>query len=164
VDLPHLSFKTPYYSAADLQALIYNAQLEAVHSSLSHDALVSKKKKSVSSEDGDEVSYVVLPGPDDGLHHSAESAESLAQRVKVLHGKWSEKMGNEGEKIEVGNYDGGTPIITARNVQAALENTRPSVSDLERRRYERIYSDFLKSRGDLVSSTLQRDGPRQTLA
>lgn len=34
MDLQYLASKTEYFTGADLEALLYNAQLEAVHSSL----------------------------------------------------------------------------------------------------------------------------------
>jgi len=148
VDLAYICSQTPYYTAADIQALVYNAQLDAVHTSLSHHPLTSKKNKNqnIADHEDEEISYVVLPCPEDSLHHSAESTNTLNQHVRNLHGKWNQTLKNkeEGDLMDGinGGDGGGVPIITAKNIQAALADTRPSVSDADRRRYERMYPLF----------------------
>jgi len=58
------------------------------------------------------------------------------------------------------NQSGGedVPLVRNKHLRTTLKTTRPSVSDNERRRHEKIYADFLKSRGDLVSTRMTKTG------
>jgi hypothetical protein len=54
--------------------------------------------------------------------------------------------------------------IKLQHLRAAFESMGPSVSTAERARYERIYADFMQSRGGDFATSMYNQEKKQTLA
>lgn len=137
---------------SDLQALIYNAQLAAVHARLD-------KLTKVDNDNPTPITDVFKERV--GNQTSAEQGTVLLTYQAIL--------------IDFP----APPSITMQDLLSALETTTPSVDEKERRKYEKMYrnpiflfcsffyggrhADFIQSRGEVVAEG-SRGGPRQTLA
>jgi len=154
--LKEIAKKTEYFSGADLQSLLYNAQLEAIHKSLSKDdALGDPSEKVVENK----PTVFQLNATHSPPFENPDTSEILS-RINVINLKEDvkeKKNLNESEEKK-----DSVVTITVNEIENALETSRPSVSRDDRLNYERIYGDFLKSRGDFETSKSQ--GQKQTLA
>ncbi|KAL5638488.1 hypothetical protein ACGC1H_005240 [Rhizoctonia solani] len=138
VDLNEIARRTEGFSGADLQALVYNAQLEVVHEELA--AKTQELAESSTTErTEDRVKVQVVGG---SVMTRAETAAlerrvaaMIATRVPKLARK---KIGASGEKPR--------HQITLAHLERSLENHRPSVSPEERWRLQMIYDAFQSDR------------------
>lgn len=186
--LKEIAHRTDGYSGADLQALVSNAQLEAIHDVLGdQDLSVSKKsgktngvtsrKEFVQFRYGEEEARAeaeakVRAGSNRSKMLAEQNAiaakleaiaaakrkQKLAARGELNAEKGKEKEGGETEQKEV--------MIQWRHIMKALENTRASISKDERRRLETIYGEFVSGRnGEMPSGQGGNEvGGRTTLA
>lgn len=84
VDLDALARDTDGFSGADLQALVYNAQLEVIHETISATS-VSTATGSKKDEDDVPIEYAVIGGPDGGNAVKSRAEEAAFQRrVRAL--------------------------------------------------------------------------------
>ena len=115
VDVASAAQRLDGFSAADLQALVYNAQLLAVHEAL----------------DRSKAAMV-----DDDRHGAV----------------------NSGNVAAVGEGDGKRegPIVTAAHFERAIADFRPSLTAPERRRYEKTFSDFMKSHSNSPEAAIKK--------
>jgi peroxin-1 len=163
VNLQSLARTTEQFSGADLQALMYNAHLEVVHSTIAHTEQSSTPSASASNED-ELVQYVQL-GSSGGarvLTRAEESALQKRLRQMML-----------GTRLVSVDETKPTPMaskkhhqITMEHIDRVLKTTRPSVSPEERERLRRIYSSFTDDRsgGMPAPPTEHGIGQRVTLA
>lgn len=170
-DMIELGRRTDGFSGADLQALMSNAQLEAIHDVL-HDRESEEPTSNHTNRRGASTksSNTVPPrnfvqfryGTEEakaeaerraktGPTRSAELAENAAIAAKleaIRNARRKAKQrpvdGGKGEKTQ----SLGTPevLIGWKHLAAALDSTRASISVDEKRRLERIYRDFVGSR------------------
>ena len=88
VDLEAIARATDGFTGADLQALVYNANLEAVHETIDHksptDVSGGGENGSI-SDDGQNIRYITL-GPEGGEKKVLSNAEEMAiqRQVRVL--------------------------------------------------------------------------------
>lgn len=81
VDLSAIADATDGYTGADLQALIYNANLEAVHTAMSLDPSTRTTRE---SEDEDKkVEYVVLSGKEANIAGGRTKVVSRAEEAAL---------------------------------------------------------------------------------
>lgn len=73
---------TEGFSGADLQALVYNAQLEVIHETISASSLTDGSQVNGHSSQDDEqpIEYTVLSGPDVGKAVKSRAEEAAFQR------------------------------------------------------------------------------------
>ncbi|RXK38546.1 hypothetical protein M231_04178 [Tremella mesenterica] len=173
VDLEHIAHETVGYSGADLQAVIYNAHLEVVHTSLSqtpstassyetlHDGPIAKSKGKGKSNGGEKNVM-------NGISESIPSAEmkSMTKRMETILSNVTPRPTSQPRPIErTDQVSSSSPLIQQIHLLRALESTRPSVSLTERRRLETIYKAFVSDReGRMPSGDLGREtGTRASL-
>ncbi|CUA69999.1 Peroxisome biosynthesis protein PAS1 [Rhizoctonia solani] len=138
VDLTEIARRTEGFSGADLQALVYNAQLEVVHEELA--AKTQELTESLSTErTEDRVKVQVVGG---SVMTRAETA-ALERRVATMIATRGPKLAckqvrTSGEKAR--------HQITLGHLERSLENHRPSVSPEERWRLQMIYDAFQSDR------------------
>jgi peroxin-1 len=208
--------ETEGYSGADLQAVVYNAQLEAVHDVLGEGELdPSKFGKGSNQKKGtkglpefshfrfgdQELEYdeevgsraiaeraqiaqkirdlqnlrrkqKLLSQPPAPLprrhqrHQSYDSGDddSLPNSIIASPQKLGEQVNGNSKPAEE-EKESKEPVIQWRHIQASLRSTRPSISPDDRKRLQRIYSEFVDARsGDLPSGQGGTDvGARSTL-
>ncbi|KAF1836621.1 peroxisome biosynthesis protein-like protein (PAS1/Peroxin-1) [Decorospora gaudefroyi] len=173
-NLREIAKRTEGYSGADLQAVVYNAQLEAIHDVLGDiDPTKSDTKKNGTTSGpnkekgipdfsyfryGDDASPTTTPSTP--AYTSAQLTERamVAQKVAALQAlrrkqKALQRPGDkedEDVKEEEGGGERKDPQIQWKHIESSLTTGRSSISAQERMRLERIYREFVEGRdGDL---------------
>ncbi|QRV84134.1 AAA family ATPase [Ceratobasidium sp. AG-Ba] len=142
VDLSVVAKRTEGFSGADIQALVYNAQLEVVHEELA----VASRELSTSGKDVEEKRVKVeIVGGNGTTMTRAESA-ALEKRVATILAARAPKRDTR-RKTGAGEEKQKKPSqITLAHLERSLENHRPSVSPEERFRLQAIYDAFQTDR------------------
>ena len=78
VDFAEIAKMTEGFSGADLQALIYNAQLEVIHAAIATDP--ASGKQDTHRRDETPVKYVIIGGQPDQNVVTSKAEESAMQR------------------------------------------------------------------------------------
>lgn len=165
--LSEVAHRTAGYSGADLQAVIYNAHLEAIHDVLG-DHNTNGEIKSKSRKDSKKYSNAskqnVLQfrfGKEDTANDAApamsrakQAAEYAAIIAKVDAIKLAKRKDrharrgiNEPSSRDNTKADAKQEVVIEwKHIEASLASTRSSVGADERRRLERIYREFVVGR------------------
>ncbi|KAF3930823.1 hypothetical protein ABW19_dt0200350 [Dactylella cylindrospora] len=181
IGLEDIANLTEGYSGADLQALLYNAHLEAIHDVIaSQEEEVEKfgkgkgKGKVDSGPGNDAIDYISFSmGGDTApeapkLPNGTQAARTrFAERAAVMAKldklKKMVQTDNSALANANANQTPGKPqaeeksdeeevIITWRHLQSSLRSTRPSIAPDERRRLHRIYNEFIVGRSGEMPS------------
>lgn len=166
--LSEVAHRTPGYSGADLQAVIYNAHLEAIHDLLGghdiHGESKSKSRKNNSASKRDILQFRF--GKEDTANgatpavsrakQAAEYAHIIAKLDAIKLAKRNDRHLRRGitDPSFKDNANGNGPKATSnqgvmiewKHIEASLATTRSSVGADERRRLERIYREFVVGR------------------
>ncbi|PKU40974.1 peroxisome biogenesis factor 1 [Limosa lapponica baueri] len=188
VDFQDLAAKTERFTGADLKALLYNAQLEAVHTHLGSG--LTQDFGSSSDSDFSLSSMVFLnhsSGSDDsaidgeaGLEQSLISLDMSdllpedprSNMYRLYFGSsYESELGNgtpselEDSTLNQSVLAKNTLIITQSHLMTALEGIRPSISQDDWKHFTELYDNFQnpKKRKGQVGSTF-RPGQKMTLA
>ncbi|CAI5480812.1 unnamed protein product [Closterium sp. Yama58-4] len=189
VDLAELARRTEGFSGADLQALLADAQLAAVHAVLLESEggggreggkgggeEVEKRGGGESGKGGGEEEEAAGEGKrsGDGGDDKTE-VEGGAGRQEVEGGgskdqkkHWrgrtgSARKGRKGKKVE--GVEAGRPVLGRVHLEQAVGSVRPSVSAAERQRLSDIYDEMMGARkGSSAAAMAERKGKRATLA
>lgn len=161
--------RTEGFSGADLQALVSNSQLEAIHDVLDVEAGASVRPKSGrdAKGSGSAPSFVQFrygEGGDSEAPAAAPQSKSaalvehnaiMAKLEQIKAARKQEKQMHRGP-VGLGIQDGGDGskapaeqrevVIGWTHVLKALDNTRASISKDEKARLERIYHEFVAGR------------------
>lgn len=163
--------RTDGYSGADLQAVVYNAHLEAIHDELGgHGAVTQLDKKpnganaGRSSMKSDILRFRFGKDADSEVGSTnANRAEELAEYYTILtkldslrqkrraerrQGRKSMSQGNDddatnGTRPEKGRRE---VVIQWKHIEASVASTRRSISPQERERLTRFYREFMIGR------------------
>ncbi|RPA97994.1 AAA-domain-containing protein [Choiromyces venosus 120613-1] len=154
VSLEELAARTEGYSGADLQAVLYNAHLEAVQGVISEEmrkreALEEKEGASAADKDAkEELDFLEFVWGD--------SRKGKAQAAPVLESLKKQSSNNSSSNNNNSNnnpatktkQDAGTAEVTISwlHVESSLHSTRPSISPEERKRLRGIYTEFIGQR------------------
>ena len=167
-NLAEIARRTEGYSGADLQAVIYNAHLEAIHHVLggkNHGVNGSTKpsRKDVSriaSSKHDILQFPFHHEEDDSEPTTKSRAQGTADYAAIV-GKFEALMSNKKkEKVSrkgvngdgmmsngmMNNDSANTVIIEWSHIEASLASTRSSIGTQERRRLGMIYREFIVGR------------------
>lgn len=175
-NLREIAQRTEGYSGADLQAVVYNAQLEAIHDVLGDTDLTAPSKKNSSSSGGadakripefsyfrygDDASPLATTSSLSASHQLTERAlvaqkiqalQALRRKQKALtrpHGSGKENDDDAGVEEEQERKE---PEIQWKHIESSLSSGRSSISAQERQRLARIYREFVEGRdGNLPS-------------
>lgn len=189
--LDEIASRTEGYSGADLQALVYNAHLEAIHDVLGdHDQteLGGKKTNGISKNGvsaGGKNFIQFRYGVDEDREEAEARAKSghnksklLAERAAISMKLAEIKAAKKRAKLSHrGAVDGGRNgavkeekeqeevMIMWKHVEKSLQSTRASISAQERTRLQAIYQEFVVGRnGEVKSGEGNRDvGGRTSL-
>ncbi|KAF7970317.1 hypothetical protein HWV62_24390 [Athelia sp. TMB] len=144
IDWSYIAESTEGFSGADLQALVYNAHLEVVHSSIAANPVLDLQASG--EAEGEEVKYVALGG-EKGRGAVSRAEESAIQR-RLRQILLSSQTNTS--KPSKGLVKAKKHVITESNIRKVLTTTQPSVSVDERLRLHRIYRGFVSDRsGDM---------------
>lgn len=161
--------RTEGYSGADLQAVVYNAHLEAIHDVLGpadaagEELGKSKTDGSASSTKYRDFTYFRLGAngnttngvqpPSAIIAERAQIATKLSQmqlarkRAKQQRRESQEDMPQANGAADDGHQE---PVIQWQHLRKSMETTRSSISAQERRRLQVIYKEFIVGRnGDM---------------
>ncbi|KAI1813005.1 AAA-domain-containing protein [Poronia punctata] len=166
-----LGRRTEGFTGADLQALMSNAQLEAIHDvlgdlesqptngkrpSANKSNTLARARNFIQFRYGTEEAIAEAEDlAKKGQNRSAQLAENAAIAAKLAEIKAARKrakLGNQGgNAVDEGQKDNtkkdnNEVLIGWNHVIKALDNTRASISSQERRRLERIYHEFVVGR------------------
>lgn len=191
--LNEIAARTEGMSGADLQALMYNAHLEAIHDLLGD--LKASKTKIVNGtkpedrqgsrrrkNDKHDFLQFLYNKDEDAQARKLIVAAQLDSRALVVakldeirlvrkqekalaRGQASDHM-IEKEKDELASQNDEKVLIKWQHIEKALASTKPSISPHERRRLAAIYHEFVSGRnGEMPSGEGTRDiGGRASLA
>ncbi|THG97215.1 hypothetical protein EW026_g4735 [Hermanssonia centrifuga] len=80
INLDETARDTEGFSGADLQALIYNAQLEVIHETIASTSLSSPSKANGESSEDKPIPYTMIGGPDSGQQVKSRAEEAAFQK------------------------------------------------------------------------------------
>ncbi|KAJ3368185.1 Peroxisome biosynthesis protein pex1 [Allomyces arbusculus] len=136
------------FTGADLQAVVAQAQLEAVQDVMAARAAAAAEDASAVDPDDDEEDR------DWGMDVKADAGMSAAARRALLDGLGTdEDDGDSGVGADHHARQQQHPklVLRAHHVMAALAATRPSVSVAQRRKLEHVYAQFAAGKIDVPS-------------
>ncbi|XP_059699195.1 peroxisomal ATPase PEX1 isoform X2 [Haemorhous mexicanus] len=188
VDFQDLAAKTEQFTGADLKALLYNAQLEAIHTNLNLG--LTQDFGSSSDSDFSLSSMVFLnhsSGSDDsatdgeaGLEHSLISLDMSdllpedprSNMYRLYFGSsYESELGNgtpselEDSTLNQSVLPKTTITITQSHLMAALQSMRPSISQDDWKHFTELYDNFQNPKKRKVQiGTTFRPGQKITLA
>ncbi|KAL3219848.1 hypothetical protein MRX96_005611 [Rhipicephalus microplus] len=161
VDLESVAARTEYFSGADLQALLYTAQLEVVHEVFPEDELHGDSPGrrfdcSWSSDDSPllgESEFFYAPSVSQG------PTEPVPDKARQLQQEGPRRQQHRRSRRD------STALalsIHQRHLEQALANTSASISAVERSKFDAIYSLFRS--GSSLAELRMAAGQRVTLA
>ncbi|KAJ7936760.1 P-loop containing nucleoside triphosphate hydrolase protein, partial [Mycena leptocephala] len=147
VDIDAIAAATEGYSGADLQALLYNAHLEVVHSSIAGSSL--DDRPSTREEDAP-VQFTVIGGSQAKVISKADEM-ALQRRATPANKIQGTHQSGPTQRRSTYSDTAGQHEITPAHLSGVLKTMRPSVSAEERARLNRIYRAFIDDRsGDML--------------
>ncbi|KAJ6593606.1 P-loop containing nucleoside triphosphate hydrolase protein [Mycena capillaripes] len=138
VQIDEIAAATEGYSGADLQALLYNAHLEVVHSSIAGTPL---DDRSSSREEDAPIQFTVIGGAQTKVTSRADEM-ALQRRLRQIKSK---ALATSDQPKAVSSAPKAHEI-TMMHLSSVLKTMRPSVSADERARLNRIYQAFISDR------------------
>lgn len=185
-NLAEIARRTEGYSGADLQALVYNAHLDAIHDVLGDQqhAEISGSKRAngttsagqknfIQFRYGEEADRVEAEARSKAGHNKskllAERAAIALKLAEIKNAKRRTKMGRRGDALEKGEAkeekEQQEVVIGWKHVERSLKSTRASISAQERGRLEKIYREFVVGRnGEMKNGEGNREvGGRTSL-
>lgn len=173
VSLQDIAEQTEGFSGADLQAVLYNAYLEAIH-----DIVDISDESSVNNNEGkDSVDFFHIENTSSSANNAVTSGTSasrdrIAEKQRVSkkveafaeNGSSKASQPHENSSVEEANTN-VQAVIKPQHVKKSLEDTQPSISHQEMRKYRRIYEQFVSGRsGDMPNGENSTEiGGRATL-
>lgn len=183
--LLEIAHRTGGYSGADLQAVVYNAHLEAIHDVLGDQNSAIQTNEQRKSDirkpfraAGHKDLIQFRFGENAGLENGTSSSKQLVENAAIVakldsmkaarrherHRRRGDDLfqppSNPGQSNDRIANDGSHPkvVIDWRHLEASLATTRSSISIEEKRRLETIYREFTVGRNGEMP---QGDGPRE---
>lgn len=179
--LNQIAKRTEGYSGADLQAVVYNAHLEAIHDVLGDRSSTTKgrpsakngtQSSSTTNKDSKGIIQFLFSEDEDKNDHSHNALDSPVliaaklEAMKIARRKQRQLARGESQFHAVakvngvmgGDHEDRAVVIEWRHVERSLATTRSSISAEERRRLGAIYREFVVGRnGEMPSG----DGGRE---
>ncbi|KAF9528481.1 P-loop containing nucleoside triphosphate hydrolase protein [Crepidotus variabilis] len=152
VKFDDIASHTDGFSGADLQALLYNANLDVIHEQIADQPQVSS---SASKIDQIPLQYTVLEDPK--ATTSQTKAEKMAFEKRLRHILLNSSGKEESSSEEV-KTTAEKKLIQNRHVAKALRSMRPSIAPEERNRLTRIYDDFISGRSAALPAPPEAGG------
>ncbi|KAK6538122.1 Peroxisome biosynthesis protein pex1 [Orbilia ellipsospora] len=181
IGLEDIANLTEGYSGADLQAVLYNAHLEAIHDVIAgQEEEVERFGKGKGKVDGgagnETIDYIAFSmgaekeetgqqSSSKGLTNGTQAARTrFAERAavmakldklkKMVQGDAAKQPPSQQANQERQEEEKGDeePVIAWKHLQSSLKTTRPSISPDERKRLHRIYNEFIVGRSGEMPS------------
>ena len=168
IGLSEVAKRTEGYSGADLQAVVYNAHLEAIHAVLGdrHEASTKPRSKAKSKAPLSHSDFIQFTfGNEDNVEldkkkSSQELIDQAAIRAKLEAIRDSKKQERERRRGQNLDKSAGTADIPRNqevtvelsHLAASLKTTKSSISAQERNRLHMIYREFTVGRNGEMPS------------
>jgi len=136
IDFEDIANRTEGFTGADIQALIYNAQLASVHNVLDDPSVKANDKEESETEES-RTEVLLLPLQDN--KPPATKYNEISDAFAAASGS-AERLSNA--KGGVQNVAVDRPMITNDHIVKALGDTKPSLSSDEQQRYREMYAQF----------------------
>jgi peroxin-1 len=168
------------YSGADLQALMYNAQLLAAHDSLQQIKvsmflyfvchcfepfyLQNSDHSSKLDVSSTKSNYTITMG--NGSEVPLSLRVDIAKTIEpfIVNSNSNDENISIATKTTTSTTTSTTTIITKHHIECAFRDLRPSISDVDRAKFDRIYDGFRQSdRNTEFKAGIEENEPRQTL-
>ena len=135
-DLKFIASMTEHFSGADLQGLLYSAQLEALFERINNKQQISKDQQNKQSSSQDQL-IAYMPTVEQGFAFDCVQMMDDIQVIKsnIINSIDETSMSNE---VNVNCSEQELVSIHQRHLLTALNNTKPSVNETERKRYENM--------------------------
>ncbi|KAM0793415.1 hypothetical protein ACM66B_000866 [Microbotryomycetes sp. NB124-2] len=147
VDLSDVAAKTEGYSGADLQAVVYNAHLDAIHAALQ--SVESSTASKEARQDEQALRYTSFGGSEAGdkVLSAAEQA-AVNKRLELILSALSDENSQRasGQRQNARAKDNSPTLVCTEHLTKSLTSTRPSVPAEELARLRRIYGEFVDGR------------------
>eukprot|EP00127_Corallochytrium_limacisporum_P000259 Clim_evm6s9 gene=Clim_evmTU6s9 len=152
IDFAHLASATDLYSGADLQALMFTAQLKSVHEVVADEMSQMANGRESTTMSGDvntTVDSAYRHFPSKGFSNGRKpNSQLLAQRI--LRNQQDAAVRGEEDKTDPGTGDGkdvapggkARVLVTMEHCLESLKESAPSLDESELRRLEAVYSAF----------------------
>ncbi|KAK0454604.1 P-loop containing nucleoside triphosphate hydrolase protein [Armillaria borealis] len=142
VDLDEIADATEGFSGADLQALVYNANLEVVHSTISMDINGGNSSR----EDEMPIEYTTFGGSKDKAVSSKAEKTALQKRLRQIQASCQTNKTIVKDEESASILPKKQHVIQPEHFGTVLQTTRPSVPVDERLKLDRIYREFTSDR------------------
>ncbi|ANB12607.1 AAA family ATPase peroxin 1 [Sugiyamaella lignohabitans] len=179
VDLQSVAEQTSGYSGADLQALLYNAYMEAIHEVVDVDLNLDDNSATANgSADSNTLAKTIdffeidptSPATNGNAvtsRHDASKRAEMSKKLEVIMGS-TEVNASQTKDIAASGASSkasNNVVILPRHIAKSLAETSPSISLKERNKLGAIYHQFVSGRsGEMPSGTPSTDiGGRATL-
>ncbi|KAI4194176.1 MAG: hypothetical protein LQ350_007916 [Teloschistes chrysophthalmus] len=142
--LSEVARRTDGYSGADLQAVVYNAHLDAIHDQLK-DEEVTGGQPSLTSEKGiksDILRFRFGKDIDGGSQAKEATTREIIRTLEDTRRQSTQELKRQIPKAAVAHE----VMIQWRHLESSLVSTRRSISAQERGRLENFYRDFVVGR------------------
>ncbi|BGP21579.1 peroxin-1 [Rhodotorula toruloides] len=154
VSLASYASRTAGFSGADLQALIYNAHLDAIHATIAPAVDANGQVEGTGAGgktdyEGGDIKYVVLGGNEDEKVLSRAEQATVNKRLEQIMSAMKEASRSRTMKAAATSASPASrapTVVEDFHLQKALQTTRPSVPAEELARLRRIYSEFVSGR------------------
>ncbi|KAK4055252.1 Peroxisome biosynthesis protein pex1 [Microbotryomycetes sp. JL201] len=147
VDLNEVAANTEGYSGADLQAVMYNAHLDAIHAGLQR--VESTITNAEANHHDRTLRYTSFGGAADAGGKVLSAAEQAAvnKRLELILSAMSETNQRQSSEVNrASDTDSRPTLVYPEHLSKSLSSTRPSVPAEELARLRRIYSEFVDGR------------------
>ncbi|SNX86268.1 probable PEX1 - peroxisomal assembly protein -peroxin [Melanopsichium pennsylvanicum] len=161
VDLEKWADRTAGFSGADLQALLYNAHLEAIHESITAATEEKDKDRNMDDKDGaGALKFATIGGTKKTLSGAEQQALVRKLELVLKNSQLSQSDRKTGRILpshlttnHTMNGDGkaskktkGKTLVTEAHLETSIKSTRPSVPFEEQKRLSGIYRTFAGDR------------------
>ncbi|KAJ2704182.1 Peroxisome biosynthesis protein pex1 [Coemansia sp. IMI 203386] len=139
VDWSLIANRTDKFTGADLQALVYNAFLEAVHERVDQ----AKQQADGVDQDNDKrvAEFALL---DETTKLTPVEHAQMAERLHRLVSEFKKSGSSSGSlAADQSDADSTVPVVTMDHFEVALGSTQSSLADHDRERFAAIYRDFV---------------------
>ncbi|KAL7275383.1 Peroxisome biosynthesis protein pex1 [Rhizina undulata] len=165
VSFDELADKTEGYSGADLQAVLYNAHLDAIQGVISEEEKRREEGRVEVRDEGEkeELEFLEFVWGDSkkkgkavanvgvAARERAALVEKLEMLKKARNGKNTDGSEQKQEETTTGSRSAEV-MITWDHIGNSLSSTRPSISPDERKRLKGIYTEFIGQRNGEMPS------------
>ncbi|KAL0491811.1 peroxisomal ATPase PEX1 [Acrasis kona] len=148
--------RTEHYTGADLQALWYTAKLTAAHAEMNKEEEKEEEDQDLygDNESSKPKKYTIVR---EGKNLSSDKMKEIEERVKNMLINQGEEFEEEDQKSKKVNS-----IVKESHMFSALNDSRPSLGERERLRFDYVYKHF--GDHDLAQQELLKGKKRATLA